>query len=384
MTDGIGTPQDFVQFDRGRLSPIFLSLTVSGAGALVLGALVGALILYARIPAPSVDEVLAAAPAAKVAPKPRDFYGALAAAPVAPVAANSPNVYGTLAAAPAAIAAVESKIYGALVAVPVAPVADNSDVARLEPPSSANVPSDSLAQGALRGTDAESNQPASSAATGEAGNVPLPPPRPLGGGLLSSHAPLRDSGRQMAEEESTVIAATTPSDQRNFFEKMFGIAKSSGQSSGQVLAYAASEDGAPVDGGRPSAAVLPYGQETAVYDISAHTVYMPDGTKLEAHSGLGDRLDDPRHVDEKMRGATPPHVYALEPRAQLFHGIQALRLIPVGGGGLFGRTGLLAHSYMLGRKGASFGCVSFKDYNAFLQAYKKGEVKRLVVVAGLN
>ena len=29
----------------------------------------------------------------------------------------------------------------------------------------------------------------------------------------------------------------------------------------------------------------------------------------------------------------------------------------------------------------SNGCVSFKDYNAFLQAYQNGEVKRLVVVA---
>jgi len=27
---------------------------------------------------------------------------------------------------------------------------------------------------------------------------------------------------------------------------------------------------------------------TAVYDIAAHTVYLPNGTKLEAHSGLGD------------------------------------------------------------------------------------------------
>jgi hypothetical protein len=36
-----------------------------------------------------------------------------------------------------------------------------------------------------------------------------------------------------------------------------------------------------------------YDQTTAVYDISAHTVYLPDGKRLEAHSGLGDRIDDP-------------------------------------------------------------------------------------------
>jgi hypothetical protein len=33
---------------------------------------------------------------------------------------------------------------------------------------------------------------------------------------------------------------------------------------------------------------------TAVYNIAAHTVYLPNGTKLKAHSGLGDKLDDPR------------------------------------------------------------------------------------------
>ncbi len=124
-------------------------------------------------------------------------------------------------------------------------------------------------------------------------------------------------------------------------------------------------------------------QSTAVYDIAAHTVFMPDGRKLEAHSGLGDQMDDPHYVAEKMRGPTPPNVYDLQPREQLFHGVQALRLIPVGNGDVYGRAGLLAHSYMLGPYGASNGCVSFKDYNAFLDAYLHGEVKRLVVVAGI-
>ena len=35
----------------------------------------------------------------------------------------------------------------------------------------------------------------------------------------------------------------------------------------------------------------PYDRSTAVYDISAHTVYLPDGSQLEAHSGLGSKLD---------------------------------------------------------------------------------------------
>jgi hypothetical protein len=126
-------------------------------------------------------------------------------------------------------------------------------------------------------------------------------------------------------------------------------------------------------------------RSTAVYDISAKTVYMPDGSKLEAHSGLGSRLDDPRFVHERMHGATPPHIYDLKPREALFHGVPALRLNPVGGeDAIFGRAGLLAHTYMLGPNGDSNGCISFKDYNKFLQAYRNGDIKRLVVVASLN
>jgi hypothetical protein len=124
-----------------------------------------------------------------------------------------------------------------------------------------------------------------------------------------------------------------------------------------------------------------YDQWTAVYDITAHTVYLPDGTRLEAHSGLGDRIDDPRFVDERDRGATPPGLYQLTRRESLFHGVQALRLNPIGGGFTFNRVGLLAHPYMLGPNGNSNGCVSFKTYDAFLRAFQSGEVKRLAVVA---
>ncbi len=111
---------------------------------------------------------------------------------------------------------------------------------------------------------------------------------------------------------------------------------------------------------------------------------MPDGTRLEAHSGLGDRLDDPRYVDERDRGATPPHLYELTLRESLFHGVQALRLTPIGDGFVFDRVGLLAHPYMLGPNGDSNGCVSFRDYDLFLRAFQDGEVKRLAVVAKLT
>jgi hypothetical protein len=123
---------------------------------------------------------------------------------------------------------------------------------------------------------------------------------------------------------------------------------------------------------------------TAIYDISARTVYLPNGKKLEAHSGLGSSMDDPRHVHVRMTGPTPPNVYDLTMREQLFHGVRAIRLNPVGRGKMFGRAGILAHSYMLGPNGQSNGCVSISDYPAFLDAFLKGEVTRLVVVEHLD
>jgi hypothetical protein len=123
---------------------------------------------------------------------------------------------------------------------------------------------------------------------------------------------------------------------------------------------------------------------TAIYDIAAHMVYLPNGEKLEAHSGLGGRLDDPRYVAEKARGPTPPNVYALTLREELFHGVRAIRLNPVNDSKMYGRDGILAHTYMLGPSGQSFGCVSFKDYPQFLKAFLRGEIDRLVVVPHLE
>jgi hypothetical protein len=131
---------------------------------------------------------------------------------------------------------------------------------------------------------------------------------------------------------------------------------------------------------------LPSGPDshTAIYDIVAHTVYLPNGERLEAHSGLGGLLDDPRHIFEKGRGATPPNVYDLTLRHPLFHGVQAIRLNPVGDARMYGRGGILAHTYMLGPSGQSFGCVSFKNYAEFLHAFLRGEIDKLVVVPHLR
>jgi Tlde1 domain len=194
--------------------------------------------------------------------------------------------------------------------------------------------------------------------------VPLPQPAPQ-----SRTAALRDGAHR--------VVANAVADTRSIWDKLFGR-----PASALTLAYAGAETGS-LGSGHNSALGL-YDRSTAVYDITAHKVYLPDGTAIEAHSGLGPLLDDPRHADVKMRGVTPPAVYDLQPREALFHGVEALRLIPEDESQALGRDGLLAHSYMLGPNGDSNGCVSFKDYEAFLQAYKNHEITRLAVVTRLD
>ena len=179
-----------------------------------------------------------------------------------------------------------------------------------------------------------------------------------------------------------------PADHRSIFQRLFGgssaspsiFAKLFGSPSEKVeLAYASAD----TDGMTAGTTGGLYDRQTAVYDISAHMVYLPNGTALEAHSGLAGDLDDPDSAKERDRGVTPPDVYNLRPREHMFHGVAALRLIPVDETKVFGRSGLLAHTFMLGPNGQSNGCVSFRDYGSFLQAYQNGEITKLAVVAHL-
>ena len=126
-----------------------------------------------------------------------------------------------------------------------------------------------------------------------------------------------------------------------------------------------------------------HGPKTAIYDLTAKIVYLPNGQKLEAHSGLGEYMDDLRSVTLRMKGVTPPNVYELTEREKLFHGVRAVRLNPVDRDRMFGRAGMLVHSYMLGPNGDSNGCISIKDYPKFLNAFLSGEVERMVVVERL-
>jgi Tlde1 domain len=190
----------------------------------------------------------------------------------------------------------------------------------------------------------------------DANRVPLPPRRPSDAPQVAATPEVARATPDRAAPELTTASLPPPEQQK------------------QLTPQQALNNSATLPG--PD-------RRTAIYDIAAHTVYMPDGERLEAHSGLGFRRDDPRYVDEKRRGPTPPNVYELALREHLFHGVRAIRLNPVDDDKMFGRDGMLAHTYMLGPTGQSFGCVSFKHYSKFLQAFLNGKVDRLVVVSRL-
>jgi len=243
--------------------------------------------------------------------------------------------------------------------------------------------------------------------------VPLPEMRPA---ELTQPAPVAvaaDNGPQSAAE--AVVAEAEPSDginlpntaplpsfrpQREVQAEIQRTAPQPAQAPASpryALAYASPETVKPethsgggllsriFGGGNRSRSLPGVGSGVAVYSIKDATVYLPDGTRLEAHSGMGQMTDKPRYVDEKMRGPTPPNIYNLTMRKQLFHGVEAVRMLPADGRNRYGRDGFLAHTYMLrGRPGESNGCVVFKNYQRFLHAFKAGKVERMVVVASLS
>ncbi|HVZ51075.1 MAG TPA: tlde1 domain-containing protein [Pseudolabrys sp.] len=202
--------------------------------------------------------------------------------------------------------------------------------------------------------------------TAEVDDVPMPRPHPV----VVAAIPLRANGFPATEAPQTA----TPAAVANAPE----AAPDSKPASGGFFS-ALSRLFTPRDK-QQAAAVLATNPHTAIYDISARAVYMPNGETLEAHSGLGEWLDDPASFRRKGRGVTPPNTYKITMREKPFHGVQALRLTPVDGTKMFGRDGMLAHTFMLGPNGQSNGCVSFRDYDKFLEAYNKGEVDRLIVV----
>jgi hypothetical protein len=415
MTYWTYAPQDFASYNRGGFFRKLLSETAPGAIVLGLAILTGAWIVYvhpdakfkvvempAELPTleapqlvkPQVAQAVEApAPAPHVAAA-ADVYSPFIdpsfslkaarasfaqSAPLAPTFGPDPEAVPApqVAAVPTQVASVPlPPVEPQALAAPRVPAdADDDQVASTEDdtPTKDNVLSLPADQTAAASAPLPPAHMVSS--------VPLPAPRPTGLVTPEDEDHARVAVRQAPQpSETTHVASAPPPEHDSFFNKLFGGLNHPG---GQALAYAEPEDGV-VEGSRPSAAVAPYDQYTAVYSIASHTVYLPDGRRLEAHSGLGEAFDDPRYVREKMRGPTPPGVYDLQPREQLFHGVAALRLIPEGSTEAYGRVGLLAHRFMLGPRGDSNGCVSFRNYPAFLDAYRSGQVKRLAVVAGLN
>ena len=158
--------------------------------------------------------------------------------------------------------------------------------------------------------------------------APLPPARP------ADIKPARSAGaavKDMAQRAKAAVMSIASSEKLSIIEKLWG----KHESRGSLLSFASAD--ASITGSLPSdpkpqnpmlGGSAPYDRQTAVYDITAHVVYLPDGSKLEAHSGLGSKLDDPDSSKIRMHGVTPPHIYELTPREALFHGVPALRLNP--------------------------------------------------------
>lgn len=210
----------------------------------------------------------------------------------------------------------------------------------------------------------------------EAETVALPPPAPAVAAIPMPRSRPAEAN-QIARNDTPSLPPPAPvqqADNRTFFQKLAAKLQ---------LASLDPNDGL-LSGPSPNLSALGYDNTTAVYDITGRVVYMPDGTKFEAHSGLGNLLDDPAHVNARNAGATPPGIYEMKPREKLFHGVPALRMTPVDGSDTFGRVGLLVHSYMLGPNGDSNGCISVKHYDRFLQAYRSGIVKRIAVVVSIK
>lgn len=205
--------------------------------------------------------------------------------------------------------------------------------------------------------DAAATADADSDAGVDVAAVPLPAPRP-GGVARSSVARVKPI---VIEPQIASLPPQQPAPESkpgyfDFFHKLFA------------------------DPDKAAKAVLAANPKTVLYDITKRVVYLPDGDKLEAHSGYGKFMDDPHSVNRKDYGATPPNVYAVSFREKLFHGVRALRMKPVGSGNMYGRDGILAHSYMLGADGESNGCLSLRDYDRFLKAYEAGQFDRIIVV----
>jgi hypothetical protein len=343
----------------------FLARFAPGALAFLLSAALGVWIVYrpaTRLTAPPPAQVAAGNPA------PFGGIAPVTPAPTWDLRKPDANPYGELV--PPQIAPdVRAELAEREVPLPPVPPADLR-------PSSEGVPLPPRRPSDLARAPAEPSAPVLArteprpvAPTVAPSPAPTQSPGGLFGGLFGKAAPAAP-----APQSETRLAYAAPPPASSAIAPPSGRGMNQGGFGGFLRGLSFGGGG-----GNPTAR---FGERVAVYDISARAVYLPDGTKIEAHSGLGSSRDDPSRVNERMRGPTPPATYALTPRGELFHGVAALRLTPLDGS-IYGRAGLLAHTYMLGPDGDSNGCVSFRDYDAFLRAYRSGQITKLVVVTRL-
>jgi len=388
--NGLDATFDDLSFEGGDSPRRVLLKILPGAAAVVLAGALGVWLLHWRGSGAPDAASLTPAPATRAVSKPfRDIVidASVLARLKPPVEAARPAQVASLEAAPR-------------LAPPPIPLPSLEPFTPAPGPAAAIPPAASLPQPPAHGLPEIS----------ETESFPLPPPRPP---ELATPAQPQTPERRASRPETAVARlpapAAAPADNRNVIQKLFGWGRQSSpaDASPTVASAAPARMAAQPAAGEPREreatglgrgplfslpspfgssappAVSGYDRTTAVYDIRARVVYLPDGRRLEAHSGLGEALDNPRYVSERAKGPTPPHLYQLTLREGSFHGVQALRLNPIGEGGVYGRAGFLAHPFMLGPNGQSNGCVSFKDYQAFLRAYQNGQITKLAVVAGL-
>ena len=215
-------------------------------------------------------------------------------------------------------------------------------------------------------------EPAATAPVAVTSAVPLPRSRPTAADLpVQSVVALANTNPPTGSISATTDSAPRPAE-RSVLQKLSDMMKSRVAVASLGLGRA------------PDLTALGYDNETAVYDIAAHAVYLPNGTVMEAHSGMGNLRDDPDHVNMPMVGATPPAMYSLKPREASFHGVAALRMTPAEGSDIGGRSGLLVHSFMLGPNGDSNGCISVRDFDRFRKAYDDGQFTHIAVVPSVK
>ncbi len=123
--------------------------------------------------------------------------------------------------------------------------------------------------------------------------------------------------------------------------------------------------------------------KTAIYDISAATVYLPSGEKLEAHSGIA--------TCATIRAMLTRRCVALRHRALI--SFRCVKAYSTGSKQCVCSQPMVAirttatacwrtHTCCAGQD--SNGCVVFKDYARFLRAFKRGEVNRMIVVTSMS